>query len=107
MQRDLLKRFDEAPLYKSGRDCFQQGIKTEGQDFTYKVFFETAEFHSGRLAIVNPHEGWSLCWKGLGPTLIRAFPANAALFFTYQFVSDYLYRLQRNQIQYKTRHATQ
>ena len=26
------KRFDEAPLYKSGIDCFQQGIKSEGLD---------------------------------------------------------------------------
>lgn len=25
-----LKRFDEAPLYKSGINCFQQGIRTEG-----------------------------------------------------------------------------
>ena len=49
MQSDLFKRFDEAPLYKSGRDCFQQGIRTEGQDFTYKGFFETAEFHNGPL----------------------------------------------------------
>ena len=42
------------------------------------------------------YDGWQFCWKGLGPTLIRAFPANAALFFTYQFVSDYLYRLNQD-----------
>ena len=60
------KRFDQPLLYKSGMDCFHQGLK---------------------------YEGWQFCWRGLGPTLIRAFPANAALFFTYQFVSDYLYRL--------------
>ena len=60
------KRFDRPLLYKSGMDCFNQGLK---------------------------YEGWQFCWKGLGPTLMRAFPANAALFFTYQFVSDYLYRL--------------
>ena len=29
---DLLQRFDEAPLYKSGMNCFQQGIRTEGKD---------------------------------------------------------------------------
>jgi len=67
------QRFDKPLLYKSGMDCFRQGVK---------------------------YEGWQFCWKGLGPTLIRAFPANAALFFTYQFVSDYLYRLNPDHFRY-------
>jgi len=36
------------------------------------------------------NEGMKAFWRGFTPCLIRAFPANAACFFTYEFTRKLL-----------------
>jgi len=33
-------------------------------------------------------EGWRFCWHGVGPTCLRAFPSNAAVFIVWQLFND-------------------
>ena len=42
------------------------------------------------LPILCIHAGIGALYKGLLPTVIRAFLANAALFVTYEYTSDFL-----------------
>ena len=48
------------------------------------------ETHSARLAELIKEEGITGIYKGLGPAMIRAFPANAACFLGMEVSRKYL-----------------
>ena len=45
---------------------------------------------SDHVCVCDVIVGVRALYKGLSPTIVRAFPANAALFVTYEYTSEFL-----------------
>ncbi|OAY84789.1 Mitochondrial arginine transporter BAC1 [Ananas comosus] len=64
-------------------------------DVAKTVIQTSSDTHSSRnpfrtLSLIHSRAGLSGCYAGLGPTLARAFPANAAAIVTWEFTAKLL-----------------